>query len=463
MKLKRIASSLAAGIFAISSYFFNTQLVMANDTDNIYVLMNIPYDEFYKEEISNSVKVDSVSSATRAKTRTGRLTTGSYHADDSGESIDGITFCVKTTRDDLSKLEGAKVITDDSEVTITVSNRGQTQTTTYTGKDALYEAPDYSYYVLEDIPSYYKEMSVDSENVSFSEIKGTYTTVATLEAGKDISYTFTNDSSYGDFQLNFDTEEGAAVLGSYFDYEKDDIYGVIVSTAEGGQYALRHLENIWLGSKLAWSAGVVTEVHGCELSYDHYKAMAGQTITGVTYLTEKGKIEITGLNEKVELQEFEPMTDEQRKQLEELNETIKELLKDYDRETATEAEGDLYAHMRELTTLLNSQKASVTAAEELLGELPEKIKAVQDERQIQTDDEEKETEDEDNTDNDNNNNEDESETEAASANDKTDDSNKTDSGKTPTTGDNSSAAAFTAAIAAALFGAAAFSYKKKEA
>ena len=157
------------------------------------------------------------------------------------------------------------------------------------------------------------------------------------------------------------------------------------------------------------------------------------------------------------------MTDEQRKQLEELNETIKELLKDYDRETATEAEGDLYAHMRELTTLLNSQKASVTAAEELLGELPEKIKAVQDERQIQTDDEEKETEDEDNTDNDNNNNEDESETEAASANDKTDDSNKTDSGKTPTTGDNSSAAAFTAAIAAALFGAAAFSYKKKEA
>lgn len=458
MKLKKIAVSLAAGIFAMTACLYNTQLAMANDTNEVFVLMNIPYDEFYREEISNPVKVDSVSSATLAKTKTGRLTTGSYHVDDSGKSIDGITFYVKTTKADLEKLEGAKVITDDSTVTITVSNRGKELTSTYEGKDALYEAPDYSYYILDDAPSYYKEMSFDGENVSFSEIMGDYNVVASLRAGTDISYTFTNDTGYGDFQLDFDTDEGTAVLGSYFDYETDDIYGVIVNTAEGGQYALRHLENIWLGSKLAWSAGVVTDVHGCELSYKHYEAMVGQTITGVTYLTENGKIEITGLNERVELQEFVPMTDEQRKQLEELSATITELLKDYNRDTATEAEGDLYAHLRETTSLLSSQKASSTAAEELLGELPEKIKAVRDERQPQTDNGEKTTTAENNTDN-NNEKESESGTKAPLDMDKTD-GNK----ETPNTGDNSSTAAFIAvSVAAVLLGAAAFSYKKKEA
>lgn len=453
MKLKKLAASLTAGMFAISACFFNTQLAMANESEEVYVLMNIPYDEFYREEINNTIKVDSVSSATLSKTRTGRLTTGSYHVDDSGRSIDGITFYVKATEADLIKLEGAEVITDDSTVTITVSNRGKELTTTYEGRDALYEAPDYSYYVLKEAPSYYKEMSVDGENISFSEIKGDYNVLASLKAGEDISYSYTNDSSYGDFQLDFDTDEGAAVLSSYFNYETDAVYGVIVNTAEGGQYALRHLENIWLGTKLAWSAGVVTDVHGCNLSYRHYEAMIGQTITGVTYLTEKGRIEITGLNEKVELQEFVPMTDEQRRQLEELSTAITELLKDYDRETATEAEGDLYAHMRETTSLLRSQKASSAAAEELLSELPEKIKAVQNERQPQTGNKEETTAAESTTNNEN---------KPQAGNEAPLPKNDKDNKEVPNTGDNSSAAAFIAVTAAVIL-AAAFSYKRKEA
>lgn len=453
MRLKKLAASLSAGIFALSACFFNTQLAMANDTDEVYVLMNIPYDEFYQEEISNTVSVDSMSSATKSKTRTGRLTNGSYHTDDSGESIDGITFYVKVSKSDLAKLDGAKVITDDSRLTITVSNRGKETTTTYEGRDALYEAPDYSYYVLSDseTPSYYKTMSFNEGKISFSAIEGTYKTLATLTAGTDISYTFTNSTGYGDFELDFDTDEGAAVLSSYFNYETDDVYGVIIETKEGGQYALRHLENIWLGTKLAWSAGVVTDVHGCALSYEHYKSMVGQNIAKVTYLTEKGKIEITGLNENVKLEEFTPMTDEQRSELEKLYETITELLADYDRDNATEAEGDLYAHMREVSSLLKSQKASVAAAEELLGELPEKIKAVQKERQKPSTEEdttaEKATVKEDKTTTEN-------ETTAAA-------SSKED---TPNTGDSSSQNIFMAvAVIALLAGGAAFLGKKKEA
>ena len=55
---------------------------------------------------------------------------------------------------DLSKF---KQVTDSDSVTISVTNRGQTKETTYTGKDALFENASYSYYVLSEAPSYYKE------------------------------------------------------------------------------------------------------------------------------------------------------------------------------------------------------------------------------------------------------------------------------------------------------------------
>ena len=46
---------------------------------------------------------------------------------------------------------------------MTVTNRGQTSTTTYTGNDALYENASYAYYTLHEVPSYYKEASVDAD------------------------------------------------------------------------------------------------------------------------------------------------------------------------------------------------------------------------------------------------------------------------------------------------------------
>ena len=36
-----------------------------------YVLMNIPYDDFYKAELNNTVKVDATTSATKTKTKRG--------------------------------------------------------------------------------------------------------------------------------------------------------------------------------------------------------------------------------------------------------------------------------------------------------------------------------------------------------------------------------------------------------
>ena len=35
--------------------------------------------------------------------------------------------------------------------------------------------------------------------------------------------------------------------------------GVIVSTKEGNDYGMRHVENIWRGTELAWSTGFTTQ------------------------------------------------------------------------------------------------------------------------------------------------------------------------------------------------------------
>lgn len=60
-----------------------------------YVLMNIPYAEFYRAEVNNDVDVDVFTSATLNKTRTPGLSGGSYHANTDGSKINGITFPVK--------------------------------------------------------------------------------------------------------------------------------------------------------------------------------------------------------------------------------------------------------------------------------------------------------------------------------------------------------------------------------
>ena len=240
-----------------------------------YVLMNIPYADFYASELNNSVAVDSVSSATLNKTRTSSLVGGSYHVSQGGEDITGIVFPVKVPEGmDLSKF---KQVTDSDSVTISVTNRGQTKETTYTGKDALFENASYSYYVLSEAPSYYKEATVDaSGNVSFGKVQGTVNKVS------GVTGEFKTKSSYGDYQLNLD--------GITFDTSK--ISAVVFSTKEGHDYGMRHLENVWRGNEIAWCTGFTTSVHGCPTSSEHYAQMMGETIDKVTYYTTNGIYEM---------------------------------------------------------------------------------------------------------------------------------------------------------------------------
>ena len=240
-----------------------------------YVLMNIPYADFYASELNNSVAVDSVSSATLNKTRTSSRVGGSYHVSQGGEDITGIVFPVKVPEGmDLSKF---KQVTDSDSVTISITNRGQTNETTYTGKDALFENASYSYYVLSEAPAYYKEATVDAGgNVSFGKVQGTVNKVS------GVTGEFKTTSKYGDYQLNLD--------GITFD--TDEISAVVVSTKEGHDYGMRHLENVWKGHKIAWCTGFTTSVHGCPTSSEHYAQMMGETIDKVTYYTTNGIYEM---------------------------------------------------------------------------------------------------------------------------------------------------------------------------
>ena len=244
-----------------------------------FVLMNIPYAKFYAADVNNPVAVDAFTSATKDKTRTASLAGGSYHVKADGTDITGVTFPVAVPAG--FALNDYTKVTDETQVTIEVTNRGKTTRTVYTGKNALFEQDSYAYYVLPEteIPTYYKVLSDGKGGLEFSRTHGISQTLSGVTAS------FTTETTYGDYQLN--------LMGiKAFDRAGDDIYGVVLHTEKGRDYGLRHLENIWLGTQLAWCTGFTSAVHNCPTRSAHYEAMMGQTLTGVTYYTSKGIFEI---------------------------------------------------------------------------------------------------------------------------------------------------------------------------
>ncbi|MCB6493332.1 DUF1533 domain-containing protein [Coprococcus catus] len=239
----------------------------------VYVLMNIPYDKFYAAEGVDYA--DAVTSATLNKTRSS-LAAGSYHVSSDGSDITGIVYPVKL--EDASALNKLTQVTDSSKVDITVSMKGKETTTTYEGKDALFESPSYSYYMLSEVPSYYKKATVNEDgSLSFGKAEG-----AEVQTLSNVTADFRTSSNYGDYQMNL----------SGLPDDITTVYGVVVGTKEGDSYGLRHVENIWKISKLAWSTGFVTTAHGNQLQYKDYVPMMGQTISKVTYYTNAGIYEI---------------------------------------------------------------------------------------------------------------------------------------------------------------------------
>lgn len=249
-----------------------------------YVLMNIPYADFYAAESKNE-GTDIVTSATRQKTRSS-LASGSYHVNSDGTDISGVTFAVKVGEGDIDWSKFTRV-TDDSSVTITTSIKGKVSTTTYTGKDALFESADYSYYVLPagEVPTNYKELTADSKgNLRFGAVEGKEATKL-----ENVTVDFKTSSKYGDYEVDFKNLREQMVDA---DGNQATVYGAVVNAAgadgtiEG--YGMRAVENIWKGKEIAWSCGLVNESHGSPLSSQYYTSMMGKTIKSVTFYTSTG-------------------------------------------------------------------------------------------------------------------------------------------------------------------------------
>lgn len=256
------------------------------EEQEIYALMNIPYDELYKNDLKqNDIPVDAMTSATYQKTRTKSLSNGSYHKNSDGSKIDGVTFPVKLMVNSDADLKDLTHVGDGSkELTITTTLRGKQQTNTYKGRDTLFENGTYAYYVLspDEKPDFYKEVTVGEDgNFKFSETK--------FQNGKsvkksDAAAEITTKTTRGDYQIN--------VSGLDESVTNSSIYEVILETTDGKSYGLRHLENIWRGTELGIYTGYTKESHGVDASVEPYKDIMGKTIDKITYLTSAGAYEI---------------------------------------------------------------------------------------------------------------------------------------------------------------------------
>lgn len=223
-----------------------------------YVIMNVPYDDFYKAEGVTAVDgVDAVTSATMKKSRMNTadgLTAGTYYKtaeDEKSDAIRGVVCTVRVAKSDLAKLNAS-----------------------------LTEHDDYYYTTLDSVPENYKELAIGKDG-SYSF--GKTTAAVDTETLKDTTVTFKTSSEYGDYQMKFSTNVLEKIGRAY---------GATVTTTDGTSYAMRSLENVWNGKslELAWSVGFTTTAHGNPLVSDDYVFMMGKTIKSVAFYTVDGKI-----------------------------------------------------------------------------------------------------------------------------------------------------------------------------
>ena len=254
MRLKKVfAGALAAAMLVCAvavPAFAAEEVEQENCLSSSYVQMNIPYADFYKAAgVDNASEIDAVTSATKNKTRAGNLAAGSYH-------VKVLTPWA---------LKNAKQVTDADSYDITVALKGKESTTTYTGADALFENESYAYYKLSETPAYYITAwyNLLSGKWEFGKVHAAETTVegATVELNTNGHHT-TYEMKISGFDL---------------DYKTNKVYGVVLTTADGTEYGLHHVTNIWHGTKLGFNA-----------DDPYFASIIGKTVTQITFYAADG-------------------------------------------------------------------------------------------------------------------------------------------------------------------------------
>ena len=250
---KLVPLALAMALLAALGAF-----ALAEDS-GAYVLMNIPYSMFYEEETTLGA-YDSVSSATKQKSRSADYAGGSFHMTPDGAYITGIVFPVYVEDESWLAAYGGEEFTDESSVSITTTIDGVTSTTVYKGADALFEAFPFSYYRLSEIPKVYKVL--DGPNSRFGPFVGP---VIYIEGDVEVI-----EDAYARLALS--------VTGADEYLQSEFIRGLVLEEKDGERVGLEHLKNIWLKTTL-----------GLNPEEDVYPAMAGKTLVAVEFYTLEAK------------------------------------------------------------------------------------------------------------------------------------------------------------------------------
>ena len=173
-----------AGVLAAATLIGMTPVTSfaedSGDTGVKYVMMNVPYDDFYASyNVTESAVwevetgVDAVSTATTSKfAGTTGLANGTYN---NGKYIMGVTIPVQVSEEDYKELGNAL----DSSV-------------------ALGTAADYAFSDLNETPEAYSTLTIDdSGDKSFSAFGASNVKTDSLSVGE-----MTTSGSYGDFQVS---------------------------------------------------------------------------------------------------------------------------------------------------------------------------------------------------------------------------------------------------------------------
>lgn len=307
MKKTILKYGLIAGMLAIvlnSCNHNNTDSQKAEPDDSVFALVNIPYAEFFKSETTDG-NFDAYSSPTQ-KIANGSMSYGTYHIESTPEDAvaRGITCPVKISKELLKSLGGTEITDNSAAFDLTITGRGAS-TIRYSGKQNLFQSPDYSYYILNETPKYYKEASKSDNKVSFGKIKASpkdmgtlYITIAAGEAHHDFSPTiglYKSDEELSEIKTSIkvvkldefaDGEIAKTVTKDENDNEvltnKDlsTLKTIIATDSDGKEYGLTALSNFFWGKKqMGFKAPEAKD-------YYPQHELVGKTITKLTFVTE---------------------------------------------------------------------------------------------------------------------------------------------------------------------------------
>lgn len=301
---KMMSLMMVAAVSVTSVPAYN---VLAADTtkeaQEYAVTMKIPYHDFYEIYGVNTLKnvtsadyIDAFSSATVKKATGngfGGLNAGTYHvpdiastdtdaiqaliADGKTVNVEGVQIPVVVTEEERAALIEAGAYAE-SEFTA-LTNGSYTKKEISTSRNSVGKEIDVTYTpVLQadilDASKMTASGTISSDAVKISKLNDT---VEKVSVGSSLSV----GGHWGDYELDLSGD----VFDNTLTKDNSIVYGVIVNTAEGDQYAMYSQENIWNISEIAWS---VSDSNRSEA----YEKTMGQTVTGFTYITSKGVYDV---------------------------------------------------------------------------------------------------------------------------------------------------------------------------